>query len=99
MQCHAECSNLTLHTSFAVYRCISTEKRNEQQLRGDLKDWLSVAKQPINIPPSSLPATGKGRRPALTTNYHNKRLAMMALFAVRDVKVSDFSSTYRHLLS
>lgn len=94
-----KCSYLTLHTSFAVSRCITTEKRSEQQLRGDLKDWLFVAKQPISAPPLSLPATGKGKRPALTTNYHNKRLAMMALFAVRDIKSSDFSSTYRHLLS
>jgi hypothetical protein len=91
--------SIHLLLSLPYCRCISTEKRNEQQLRGDLKDWLLVAKQPISAPSSSFPATGKGRRPSLTTNYHNKRLAMMALFAVRDLKASDFSSTYRHLLS
>lgn len=33
------------------------------------------------------------------TNFQNKRLALMALHAVRDLKTSDFGSVYRAALS
>eukprot|EP00981_Chlorochromonas_danica_P001990 scaffold409_cov167-Ochromonas_danica.AAC.22 len=65
--------------------------RPEAQLRQDLTSWLqTLTPKEGAAPPSSLSK--------LQENVQNRRFAMVALNVAKEIKTSDFASTYRHIL-
>lgn len=94
---YGEVSVATTTTPFSLFndaycmcRGIGTN-RPEAQLRQDLTTWLqTLTPKEGAVPPSSLSK--------LQENVQNRRFAMVALNVAKEVKTSDFASTYRHIL-
>ena len=86
-----------------IVRFISVEKKSCRAMRCDLTEWLRLVGDPPSSSASGSGSSGSSSSSSTVQRYssvnvQNKRLALMALHAARDLGNSDFAREYRVLL-